>query len=80
MSDDRWVKAEENVVQKVESIFKKPHRVAGKLTLKERKFEDWDTAEKKEVFDEGSSRKFAESLEVSNGEKKRVRLTIGVKS
>ena len=36
--DEKGVKAKERVAQKVESIFKKPHRVAGKLTLSERKF------------------------------------------
>ena len=66
--------AKEKVVRKAESIFKKPHRAAGKLTLKERKFEDGDTSEKKE-----NPRKSMESLEVSKLEKKRVRLTIGVK-
>ena len=73
------MKAKEKVVQKVESIFKKPHRAAGKLTLKERKFEEEDTSEKKEVFDEENQRKVTELLEVSKVEKKRVRLTIGVK-
>ena len=34
----KWLKAKEKVAQKVESIFKKPHRAAGKLTLSERKF------------------------------------------
>ena len=32
------VNAKEKVTQKVESIFKKPHRAAGELTLSERKF------------------------------------------
>ena len=43
--DEKVVKAKENVVQKVESILKKPHRAAGKLTLSERKFEEkkWRT-------------------------------------
>ena len=36
--DEKGVKAKERVVRKVESIFKKPHMVAGKLTLSERKF------------------------------------------
>ena len=31
--DERVVKANERVVRKVESIFKKPHRAAVKLTL-----------------------------------------------
>ena len=35
----KGVKAKEKVAQKVESIFKKPHRAAEKFTLKERKFE-----------------------------------------
>ena len=51
MSDDKGVKAKEKVTQKVESIFKKPHRAAGKLTLSERKFGQEDSSEKKEVFD-----------------------------
>ena len=65
VSDDKDVKTKEKVVQKTESIFKKQHRAAGKLTLKERKFEDGDTAERKEVFGEENSRKSMESLEVS---------------
>ena len=44
--DEKGVKVKKNVVQKVESIFKKPHRAAGKLTLSERKF-----GEKKEWTD-----------------------------
>ena len=36
--DEKGVKAKERVVRKVESIFKKPHRAAGKLTLSERNF------------------------------------------
>ena len=67
------------MVQKVESIFKKSHRAAGKLTLKERKFEEEDSSEKTVVFNEENQRKVTESLNVSKGEKKRVRLTIGVK-
>ena len=51
VSYDKVVKAKENVTQKVESIFKKPHRAAGKLTLSERKFEAGNTVEKKEVSD-----------------------------
>ena len=39
VSDDgKGVNAKEMVVQKVESIFKKPRRAAGKLTPNERKF------------------------------------------
>ena len=43
--DENVVKAKEKVVQKVESIFKKPHRAAGKLTLSERQFKEkrWQT-------------------------------------
>ena len=36
--DEKGVKAKERVVRKVESIFKKPHRAAGKLTLSELKW------------------------------------------
>ena len=43
----KWVKAKDKVAQKVESIFKKPHRAAGELS--ERKFEAENTAQKKEV-------------------------------
>ena len=51
--DEKVVKAKENVVQKVESIFKKPHRAAGKLTLSERKFgEKKEVEDKNEVFSE----------------------------
>ena len=35
--DEKGVKAKEKVVRNVESIFKKPHRAAGKLTLSQRK-------------------------------------------
>ena len=45
VSYEKGVKAKEKVVQKVESIFKKPHRAAGKLTLSERKFEEKKVAE-----------------------------------
>ena len=38
--DENGVKAKERVVWKVESIFKKPHRAAGKLTLSERKWKE----------------------------------------
>ena len=73
------VKAKEKVLQKVEYIFKKPHMTAGKLPLNERTFEAKSTAEKMEVSDENTQVKDAEQVEVSNGEKKRVRLTISVK-
>ena len=49
VSDYKGVKAMKKVTQKVESIFKKPHMAAGKLTLSERKFEVCDAVEKKEV-------------------------------
>ena len=51
VNDDKGVKAKEAVTQKVESIFKKPHRAAGKLTAKEQKFEEECTSEKKEMFE-----------------------------
>ena len=44
--DEKGVKAKEMVVQKVESIFKKPHRAAGKLTLSEHKFGEKKVADK----------------------------------
>ena len=49
VSDYKGVKAMKKVTQKLESIFKKWHRAAGKLTLIERKFEVCDAVEKKEV-------------------------------
>ena len=50
----KGVKAKEKVAQKVESIFKKPHRAAGELTLSEGKFEAENTAEKMEVSDDNN--------------------------
>ena len=47
--DEKGVKAKERVVRKVESIFKKPHRAAKKLTLSERKWEE--TSVQNELFD-----------------------------
>ena len=38
--DEKGVKAKERVMRKVELIFKKPHRAAGKLTLSERTWEE----------------------------------------
>ena len=67
MSDDKSVKAKERLTQKVESIFKKPHRAAVKSTLKKRKFEEESTSAKKEMFDDDNQRKVPESLEVSKG-------------
>ena len=61
------------------SIFKKPHRAAGKLTLSERKFEAGGAMEKKRVYDESNQMNAPEQVEPKNGEHKRVRLTIGVK-
>ena len=54
VSDDKWVNAKEKVTQKVESIYKKRHRAAGKLTLSERKLEVGGKEEKKEVSDESN--------------------------
>ena len=80
MSDDeKWVKAKEKVVQKVESILKKPHMAAGKLTLSERKFEEEKVTDKNELFNEKAQLESEEPLEVPKGEKKRVRLTVGVR-
>ena len=76
--DERGVKAKEKVVQKVESIFKKPHRAAGKLTLSERKFEEEKVADKNEMFGENYQAESEEPMEVPKVEKKRVQLTIGV--
>ena len=56
--------AKESVVQKVESIFKKPHRAAGKLTLSERKFVEENVADKNELFNEKVQFEPEESREV----------------
>ena len=53
-NDEKWVMAKEKVVQKAESIFKKPHMAAGKLTLSERKFEEKKVMDKMEVSNENS--------------------------
>ena len=50
--DESGVKAKEKVVQKVESIFKKPHRAAGKLTLSDRKFVKEMGVDKNELSNE----------------------------
>ena len=76
--DENVVKAREKVVRKVESIFKKPHRAAGKLTFGERKWEETNVAEQNELFNEIVQSEPEELLEVPKDEKKRVRLTIGV--
>ena len=77
--DERGVKAKENVVQKVDSIFKKLNMAAGKLTLSERKFEEEKVADKNELFNEKAQLESEEPLEVPKGEKKRARLTVGVR-
>ena len=57
------VKAKEKVAQKVESIFKKPHRAAGELS--ERQFEAENTAEKMEVpYDNNQVKAVVQSEEV----------------
>ena len=48
--DEKGVKDKERVVQKVESIFMKPHRAAGKLTLSERKFVEETVVDKNEML------------------------------
>ena len=77
--DNKGLKAKEKVVQNVESIFKKFHRAAGKLTLSERKFEEEKVTDKMEVSNENSQVESKKEEELPKGEKKRVRLTIGVK-
>ena len=75
------MKAKEKRVQKVKSIFKKPHRASGKLTLSKRKLgEKKEGADKNKVFGENNQAESKEPTEGSKREKKRVRLTIGVKS
>ena len=64
MSDDKGVKAKENVTQKVESIFKKPHRAAEELTLSERKFDAVGTDEKKEVSHESNLVNASEQVKI----------------
>ena len=76
--DERGVKAKERVVRKVESIFKKPHRAAGKLTLSERKWGETNVTEQNELFNENRQVEGEELSEVPEQEKKRVRLTVGV--
>ena len=50
--DEKGVEAKERLVRKVESIFKKPHMAAGKLTLSERKWEEKNVVEQNELFNE----------------------------
>ena len=79
LDDVKGVKAKEKVVRKVESIFKKPHRAALKLTLSERKCGEKSVADQNELFDENQQADGEWPSEVPEMEKKRVRLTIGVK-
>ena len=76
--DEKGVKAKEIVVRKVESTFKKPHMAAGKLTLSERKFVEETGVDGNELSNEKVPVEAEEVLELSKGEKKRVRLTVGV--
>ena len=76
--DEKGVKAKERVVRKVESIFKKPHRAAGKLTLSERKFVEETGVEGNALFNEKVPVEAEDVLEFPKGENKRVRLTVGV--
>ena len=71
------MKAKERVVRKVESIFKKPHRVAGKLTLSERKLVEETGVDGNASFNDKVSVEAKDVLELPRGEKKRVRLTVG---
>ena len=77
--EEKGVKAKEKVVRKVESIFKKPHRAAGKLTLSERKWGEKNVADQNELFDENQQAERVGPSEVPKVEKNRVRLTVGVK-
>ena len=71
LSDDkRGEKAKERVVRKVESIFKKPHRVDWILTLSERKFVEKTVVGKNELFNEKVQSEPEESLQVPKGEKR----------
>ena len=77
--EEKGVKAKERVVRNVESIFKKPHRAAWKLTLGERKWEEKNVAKQNELFNKDQQVDGEGPLDVPEKEKKRVRLTIGVK-
>ena len=76
--DEKGVKAKERVVRKVESIFKKPHRVAGKLTLSERKFVEETGVDENAMSNEKVPVEAENVMELPKGEKKRVWLTVGV--
>ena len=73
--DEKGVKAKEKVVQKVESIFKKPHRAVERAEVRRQK-----GGRQNEVFGENHQAESGEPTEGSKREKKRVRLNIGVKS
>ena len=77
--DEKGVKANENVVQKVESIFKKQHRAAGKLTLSERKFVGEKVVDQNELCNEKVHLEPKELSAAPEREKKRVRLTVCLK-
>ena len=62
--DEKGVKAKERVVRKVESIFKKPHRAAGKLTLSERKFAEETGVDGNALFNEKVSVEAKDVLEL----------------
>ena len=72
------MKAKERVVRKVESIFKKPHMAAGKLTLSERKFVEEAGVDGNELSNEKVPVEAKDVLELPKGEKNRVRLTVCV--
>ena len=76
--DEKGVKANERVVRKVESIFKKPHNAAGKSTLSERKCVEETGVDGNELSNEKVPVETEEVLELPKVEKKRVRLTVGV--
>ena len=76
--DEKGAKAKERVVRKVESIFKKPHRVAGKLTMSERKFAEETGVDENKLFNEKVPVETEDVLGLPKGEKKRVRLTVSV--
>ena len=66
------------MVRKVDLIFKKPHRVAGKLTLSERKFVEETGVDENALSNEKVPVEADDVLELPRGGKKRVRLTVGV--
>ena len=76
--DEKGVKAKERVVRKVESIFKKPHRAAGKLTLSERKFVEETGVDGNALFNEKVPVEAEDVLKLPKWEKNRLRLTVGV--